>query len=143
MHLVHTKMNKKRIVVVCPGRGSYSRDTESYDIKIDRDWKPSPGYVPFYPYKMRVINKCNHRTILGSNMRKFTISAKATKYDIVIADSSIYVSNFDAWYSRDGLGSDSIVSLVRFMKKTKLRKADAMIVLDFCQTIGVIGSFER
>lgn len=35
MHLVHTKMNKKRIVVVCPGRGSYSRDTSNYLKDID------------------------------------------------------------------------------------------------------------
>lgn len=116
---------------------------QSIDIDINRDWHMSPGYAPFYPYKMRITRKCNHKTIIGSNMNQFTISAKSTKYEIVIADTSIYVLNFDAWYSRDGLGSDSIVSLARFMKKTGLKKGDAMIVLDFCQTIGVIGSFQR
>ena len=35
MQLNYTKMTKKRIVVICPGRGSYSRDTSNYLVDSD------------------------------------------------------------------------------------------------------------
>ncbi len=35
MQLDYTKMIKKRIVVICPGRGSYSRETSNYLVNSD------------------------------------------------------------------------------------------------------------
>ena len=35
MQLNYTKMTKKRIVVICPGRGSYSRETSNYLVDGD------------------------------------------------------------------------------------------------------------
>ena len=37
MQLNYIKMIKKRIVVVCPGRGSYSRETSNYLVHSDSD----------------------------------------------------------------------------------------------------------